>query len=173
MALRRLVALWWVTVSLASAQKTDYFTQAMTAGERTFAQYNYNDALAAFRKATILKPNSSEAQVELANTLILIARTGQQNSTTLQEAKQAEQKVLEMVPNNAEALAGLGEIEYLSGLHPGNLFGKSAKLESAVRLLNNALAIDATNYHALYALTRIEARQIQVVLLAVMKFPSN
>ncbi|MBV9226789.1 MAG: hypothetical protein JOY85_22360 [Acidobacteriaceae bacterium] len=138
----------------------------MRKGEKALSQANYSEAIASCQKAIQLNGRSADAHICLANALMGSTLPGMPDIEVLQQARKEEQIALELAPNNAEALAGLGELEYRLGFGPGpTMFKRSAGLKTAKDLLARALASDPNNYHAHNELARIAGGEVSVTIM--------
>jgi tetratricopeptide (TPR) repeat protein len=153
-----------LSLQAIAAPQSDEFARAVADGEKAMAQGRSQDAIPFFEKAVQLDPRSAKAHVGLANALMGSVATGivtDADIQTLQRAQKEEQIALELAPNSAEALAGLGELQFRIGLGTGSVvFKQSTGLAEAKQTLVRALAADPNNYHANYQLARIESTEV-------------
>ncbi|MGA7411854.1 MAG: hypothetical protein WBW33_15350 [Bryobacteraceae bacterium] len=162
------VILALLTLGLAlpasSRQETGDPARAMDRGEKALASNRLQDAITQFEKAVDFDGHSAKAHIGLANALMMSVTGGMVTDmqlATLEPAKREEQLALEIAPNDAEALAGMGELQYRLGFRAGLLsFQKSAGLTDAKNTLGRALATDPNNYHANYQLVRIATSEL-------------
>ena len=163
---RVLIALFVVCLThpAYAAPQNDDFARAMNDGERAEARARFQEAIPYFEKAVQLDQRSAVAHIGLADALMRSVSGGivtDADIQTLQRAKKEEQTALELSPNNAEALAGLGELQYRLGFGIG-LIGskKSTGLAEAKETLARAIAADPNNYHANYMLVRLASAEL-------------
>jgi hypothetical protein len=155
-----------LALGMKAGPLSDSFTRAMQESKKALSQANYSEAVASCQKAVQLNGQSAEAHISLANALMQSTLPGMPDMEVLQRARKEEQVALELAPNNAAALAGLGELEYRLGFGPGSpMFKRSAGLKTAEDLLARALASDPNNYHAHYELARIASGEVSTTIM--------
>jgi cytochrome c-type biogenesis protein CcmH/NrfG len=172
-----LLSVAFVTAAYGGGAKDD-FASAMLDDQSATSRFEYQAAISAYEKAIQFDARSAAAHIGLANTLMQSALGPMFPGVaeTLKRAENEEQAALGLEPNNAEALAGLGEVQYRLGLPArGGLFTLSTTIVTAKETLAKALAADPKNYHAHYQLARIAgaefgSRFLHAMAAAGMKF---
>ena len=168
-----LIPVFSVCLSLPAfaAPQSDDFARAMDDGEKAIAHFHYQEAISFFEKAVQLDQRSANAHIGLANALMLNVLGGPVTDADIEallRAKKEEQIALAFAPNSAEALAGLGELQFRIGLGKGAVvFKRSTGLAEAKDTLARALAADTNNYHANYQLARIAGAELLWINLQV------
>ncbi|HEX4231945.1 MAG TPA: hypothetical protein VHZ07_24980 [Bryobacteraceae bacterium] len=129
------------------------YEEAMAAGRKALAAFDYEDAIAAFKSAAISREDSADAHVELANVLILSgdgdAASYPYDSERVEFAEKEDQRALQIRPHNAEALAGLADATYSKTAHTIGA-DRAAIAAAAKDWAQKALAADPNNFHANY-----------------------
>ncbi|MGA7409743.1 MAG: hypothetical protein WBW33_04615 [Bryobacteraceae bacterium] len=153
-----------ITPMANAAPQGDDFMRAMNEGQSAAARARFPEAITHFEKAAQLDPRSASARISLADALMRSVSGGMVTDAdiqTLQRAKKEEQTALELSPSDAEALAGLGEVEYRLGFGTGLIgFKKTTGLAAAKDALARAIAADPNNFHANYMLVRIASAEV-------------
>ncbi len=141
----------------------DDFTSLMQRGEEALAAHRSDDAAFLFRNAVSLNPESAEAHLQLAASLIdgtprifILPDAVQERdiAARLEEAAREDKYALQLSPNNADALVGLAQATYRLAVVYRKFSGSTGFAE-AKDLLEKAIAADPNNFQAHYALAQM------------------
>jgi TonB family protein len=171
--MRRLVPLLLALPALINAQdtQTQNAKNWINQGVQAFRGAQYQDAIADFQKAASLSPADATPHLYLGSTYMALWIPGAQSLDNLQNARSAEaefQRVLELDPNQVQALSSLASMDFTeAGMLPAP---QQPEKLAAARDLNQRIAqLDPMNREAYYTLGVIAWRRWYPALMTARR----